>query len=170
MLEESDMKLYVIRHAEPAVTGVFLGCRNDVPLKAEPPVFNLDVEVVYVSPLQRARQTAESFSVPKIIKEDLREIDFGEWGGLGWDDIEKKWPELAAEKSRNWFGADPPGGEPWNDFVTRIRGVLQEILQDPRPKAIVAHGAVNAVIGGILGGLDPVHFKQIYAQVSEFEV
>lgn len=164
------MKLYVIRHAEPAVTGVFLGCKNDVPLKAAPPPFDLDVEVVYVSPLQRARQTAEGLKAPKIIKEDLREIDFGEWGGLSWDDIDQRWPEIADHQSRNWFGVSPPGGETWDGFVTRIRAVLKEILEDPRPKAIVAHGAVNAVIGGTLGGLDPVHFKQAYAEVSEFDV
>lgn len=163
------MKLYVIRHAEPAVTGVFLGCQNDVPLKSGPPAFDLDVEVVYVSPMQRARQTAETFTVPKIIKDDLREIDFGEWGGLSWDEIETRWPELT-HQGRNWFGISPPGGETWDGFVERIQSVLKEILSDPRPKAIVAHGAVNAVIGTTLGGRDPFHFKQQYAEVSEFEV
>lgn len=152
------------------MTGVFLGCKNDVPLKATPPPFDLDVDVVYVSPMQRARQTAESVNAPKIVIDDLREIDFGSWGGLSWEDIEEQWPDLTARKSRNWFGVTPPGGEPWDAFVARIRGALSEILKDQRPKAIVAHGAVNAVIGGTLGGLDPIHFKQKYAEVSEFDV
>lgn len=164
------MKLYLVRHAEPAVTGVFLGCKNDVPLKGTAPNFNFNVDVVYVSPMQRARQTAEAVSAPKIIVDDLREIDFGEWGGMSWEDIEEQWPEIAARKSRNWFGVTPPGGEPWDDFVSRVRSALSEILKDNRTKAIVAHGAVNAVIGGTLGGLDPVHFKQKYAEVSEFDV
>lgn len=152
------------------MTGVFLGCKNDVPLKATPPPFDLDVDVVYVSPMQRARQTAESVNAPKVVVDDLREIDFGSWGGLSWEDIEAQWPELAAGKLRNWFGVTPPDGEPWDDFVARVRRALDEILKDGRPKAIVAHGAVNAVIGGTLGGLDPIHFKQKYAEVSEFDV
>ncbi len=163
------MKLYLIRHAEPAVTGVFLGCRNDIPLRNGAPEFPIDVEVVYVSPLRRALQTAEAIVAPRVVIEDLREIDFGEWGGLSWPEIEKRWPELVAGRMRNWFGVSPPGGEPWSGFVDRVRGALNVILKDERPKAIVAHGAVNAVIGGLLDGGDPSQFKQGYAEVTEFD-
>ncbi len=163
-------KLYLIRHAEPTVTGVFHGCRNDVPLREAAPKFDLAVEVVYVSPMQRARQTAANFTVPQIVLDELREIDFGEWGGLGWDEIERRWPELTRDLHRNWFGVSPPGGESWAEFTARVARVLQTVLADPRPKAIVAHGAVNAVAAGLLRGGDPSHFKQHYAQVSEFEV
>jgi broad specificity phosphatase PhoE len=162
-------KLYLIRHAEPTVTGVFHGCRNDVPLRDAPPTFDLPVEVVYVSPMQRARQTAANFTVPQIVLEELREIDFGQWGGLGWDEIEQRWPELTRGLNRNWFGVSPPGGESWADFTSRVARVLKVVLADPRPKAIVAHGAVNAVAAGLLRGGDPSQFKQHYAQVSEFE-
>lgn len=163
------MKLYVVRHAEPAVTGVFLGGRNDVPLRGAPPQFDFEVDVVYVSPMQRAQQTAESIVAPKITVEGLREIDFGEWGGLNWDQIEARWPERRA-LNRNWFGHSPDGGERWEDFVARVTGALEEILRDPRRKAIVAHGAVNAVIGSRLGGADASRFKQKYAEVSCFEL
>lgn len=162
------MKLYLIRHAEPAVTGVFLGCRNDVPLKGDAPAFDLPVDVVYVSPMTRARQTAEGFSAPKVVVPDLREIDFGEWGGLPWEDIERRWPIMRGH--RNWFGMTPEGGEQWEDFVLRVRGAVRGILTDRRPKAVVAHGAVNAVIAGELGGVDPRHFKQRYGEVTEFEL
>lgn len=164
------MKLFLIRHAEPVLTGVFLGCKNDPPLKSPPADLNLPVEVVYVSPLTRALQTAAGLTAPKIVVPDLREIDFGEWGGLNWDEIEQRWPDMAARGYRDWFGMTPPGGEPWEVFSHRVRGALGEILKDPRSKAIVAHGAVNAVIGGELGGVDPRKFKQTYGQVTEFEV
>lgn len=162
-------KLYVVRHAEPAVTGVFLGSRNDVPLKGQPPRFDFIVDVVYVSPLQRARQTAEAIDVPKIVIDDLREIDFGEWGGLSWEEIESRWPETIA-KNRSWFGTSPPGGEPWEDFVARVEGALRGVLRDPRRKAIVAHGAVNAVIGAALSGRSPALCRQQYAEVASFDI
>ncbi len=164
------MKLYLVRHAEPALTGVFLGCRNDVPLRAAPPRFDFQVDVVYVSPMQRAQQTASTIDAEKITLDDLREIDFGEWGGLGWPEIERRWPELVAGRNRNWFGIDPPGGERWADFTGRLAAVLQQILKDPRDKAIVAHGAVNAVLGGLLGHGDPSAFKQHYGEVGEFRL
>lgn len=155
------------------MTGVFLGGRNDVPLKAEPPLFEVTVDVVYVSPMARARQTADAIPAPKVVIEDLREIDFGEWGGLNWDQIEARWPETLALK-RNWFGHDPAGGETWAAFTARVTGALDGVLADPRPKAIVAHGAVNAVLGGYLsskagGEFEPSLFKQKYAQVDRFE-
>jgi broad specificity phosphatase PhoE len=162
-------KLYLVRHAEPAITGVFLGSRNDVPLKGAPPRFDFAVDVVYVSPLARARQTAEGIDAPKVVIDDLREIDFGEWGGLSWDQIEARWPEALAY-GRNWFGTSPPGGEPWEAFVARVEGALRRILQDPRPKAIVAHGAVNAVIGAALSGRHPGKCRQAYAEVASFDV
>lgn len=162
-------KLYVVRHAEPAITGVFLGSRNDVPLKGPPPRFAFEVDVVYVSPLQRARQTAEGINAPKIVVEDLREIDFGDWGGLSWEEIEARWPEAIALR-RDWFGTSPPGGEPWEIFVARVTGALEIVLRDPRRKAIVAHGAVNAVIGATLTGRAPAGWRQTYGQVTSFDI
>jgi broad specificity phosphatase PhoE len=161
--------LYVVRHAEPAVTGVFLGSRNDVPLKGAPPRFHFDVEVVYVSPLLRARQTAAGILAPQVVIDDLREIDFGEWGGLSWEEIETRWPETLANK-RSWFGTSPPGGESWPAFVARVEGALKTVLKDPRPKAIVAHGAVNAVIGAALSGRSPALCRQRYAEVASFDI
>jgi broad specificity phosphatase PhoE len=160
--------LYLIRHAEPTLTGVFLGGKNDVPLKAAPPSFDLPVEIAYVSPMLRARQTAAGLAAPQIVVEQLREIDFGDWGGLNWDQIEARWPE-ARSLGRNWFGHDPHGGETWAAFTARVIGALEGILKDPRPKAIVAHGAVNAVLGGHLGQGEPSRFKQKYAQVDRFQ-
>jgi broad specificity phosphatase PhoE len=164
------LKLFLIRHAEPVLTGVFLGCKNDSPLKHPPADLDLPVEIAYVSPLTRALQTSAGLASPKIVVPDLREIDFGEWGGLNWDEIEHRWPDMAARGHRDWFGMTPPGGEPWEEFSHRVRTALGEILKDPRPKAIVAHGAVNAVIGGELGAIDPRKFKQTYGQVTEFEL
>lgn len=162
-------KVYLIRHAEPAVTGVFLGSRNDVPLKGPPPRFDLAVDVVYVSPLRRARQTAEGIPAPRIIVEDLREIDFGEWGGLCWEEIERRWPETVA-LGRDWFGTSPPGGESWDAFVARVHGALRTVLRDSRRKAIVAHGAVNAVIAAALTGSAPGNCRQNYGEVASFDV
>src|ERR1700754_4716032 len=52
------------------------------------------VDSVYSSDLQRARQTAEAisaeFSVPLQMRRGLREISFGEWESLSWDEIEER--------------------------------------------------------------------------------
>lgn len=160
------MKLYLIRHAEPVTTGVYLGCKNDPPLKAAPPALGIEVPIVYVSPLLRARETAEAIDAPKVVIDDLREIDFGEWSGRPHEEVRRIWnlPD------GNWFGMDPPGGERWGDFVSRVQGALATILKDRRYKAIVAHGAVNSVIAAALGTPNATKFKQKYAEIREFDL
>ena len=83
-------KLFLVRHAEPEVTGVLLG-RSDPPLseggRAAAAELRLSVEIVYSSPLRRALETAEALAlreksrtggteVPRRLKPAPRGADF----------------------------------------------------------------------------------------------
>src|SRR5262245_65287733 len=88
--------IYLIRHEEPEMRGRFIG-RTDPPLTpagleaAAAKLAGLEVAAIYASPLRRARQTAEAIGGPApIILPDLAEIDFGEWEGLTWQEIDRK--------------------------------------------------------------------------------
>src|SRR5688500_109239 len=109
-------KVFLVRHAEPAVTGVMLG-QCDPPLSDDgrlaAAALKLPVSVAYSSPLLRARETAEALDVPVEVLDDLAEISYGEWDGKAWSEIERSDPELAARKLRNWKGTTPPGAEAW---------------------------------------------------------
>ncbi len=112
--------IYLIRHEEPELRGRFIG-RTDPPLTAQgcdaaaSKLSALDVKAVYVSPLRRARQTAQAIAcaTPHIVLPQLAEIDFGEWEGLSWSEIEDRWPGAAVRKIEDWLGVPPPGGESW---------------------------------------------------------
>ena len=56
----------------------------------------VNVAAVYVSPLRRARQTAEAIAcaTPRIVLPQLAEIDFGEWEGLTYDAAATRTPAL----------------------------------------------------------------------------
>ena len=47
------------------------------------------------SPLRRAQQTAlplaSRCATPPIVRSELREVDFGDWTGLGWDEVRARY-------------------------------------------------------------------------------
>ena len=165
--------IYLIRHEEPELRGRFIG-RTDPPLTAlgrdaaTTKLCAVDVKAVYVSPLRRARQTAEAIecATPHIVLPQLAEIDFGEWEGLSWDEVEDRWPGAAVRKIEDWLGVAPPGGENWPDFSARIETALQQVLAGPMPAAIVAHMVVNAALAQRLTGADPKCFRQQYGEIT----
>src|SRR5262249_1059859 len=142
--------LFLVRHAEPVVSGVMLG-QCDPPLsdrgreQAATLLRNVKLAIVSTSPLRRAFETAELLpqGAPIKVIDELKELRHGEWDGRPWDEIERLYPEIATRKLRDWRATTPPGGERWDDFVARVHRALEQIQQGPRPAAIVAHAAVN---------------------------
>ena len=166
-------KLYLVRHAEPALTGVILG-RCDPPLsdagKRDAGAIALpDVVVVYTSELRRARDTALAIGIaPVIVDPDLNEISYGQWDGRTWSDIEQMFPVQAKAKLACWTAVTPPGGEEWADFELRISRALARIQAGSFPAAVVAHITVHAQIAYCLSGSDPSQFTQEYCEVLTY--
>jgi broad specificity phosphatase PhoE len=164
--------ILLIRHEEPELRGRFIG-RTDPSLSpagrqaAAAKLSDVDVKAIYVSPLRRARETAAAIrcGVEPVVIDDLAEIDFGEWEGLTWQEIEQRWPNAACRKIEDWLGVTPPGGECWSDFDARIGRALARIHPGPKPAAIVAHMAVNAALAARLAGADPKRFHQKYGDI-----
>ncbi len=156
--------LFLVRHAEPAITGVLLGAL-DPPLseagrkQAASLLSGVAPAVVYSSPLRRALETAQLIArgAPIEILDDLREISHGEWDGLTWSEIETRDPALAARKLADWRGVTAPQGEPWNEFADRVTRAFELIRKGPRPAAIVAHAAVNQLLGSVDQSYGDVH-------------
>jgi broad specificity phosphatase PhoE len=160
--------LLLIRHAEPALRGVFLG-RTDPPLSARgrEQAAALDVPEhfrVYCSPLRRAVETAEFLQRPVTVLPGLAEIDYGPWDGLSWAQIEASYPEHAARKLEDWLGYCVPGAEAWSVFAARV---LADLPQGG-DFAIIAHLGVNSVIHQSIRGESPLHFQQEYCQVMRY--
>src|SRR5207302_1046368 len=103
---DSDMAtICLIRHCEPELRGVFLG-QMDSPLSkagkghAEKALSEMEVAIVWCSPLLRARQTAECIaSAQRTVLAELSEIHYGEWTGRSWAEIEANWSGTARMKS-----------------------------------------------------------------------
>ncbi len=139
-----------IRHSSLAVPrGVCYGFSNiDVSYnfnrEAENLVRNLNgftPSLVISSPLQRCVKLAvHAFDVHPHINQDLKEVNYGDWEG-------KTWEEINVEGDNLWMYANinnqPPNGESFTDLRDRVVGQLDEILNAPEEKiAVVCHGGV----------------------------
>ena len=162
--------VHLIRHGRPVLTGVMLGQVDSAlaPQSIEPS--GLDVRMVFTSPLQRASQTAAMLfpHVQAIVVPQLAEITLGEWDGLAWNQIEARWPALAASKLANWYGIRAPGGEAWSEFEERVRVAWNVIVNAAKPCAVIAHAAVNHVLYRFATGAEPAK-QQGYCEVISVE-
>jgi broad specificity phosphatase PhoE len=104
------------------------------------------IEALYSSPLQRTRETAEILAerldLPIQYREDLLELDFGEWTGLTFDAVraDERWPAWSNCRSI----ATVPGGESMRQVQERIVSALFDLRQNHRDGAVlvVSHGDV----------------------------
>jgi probable phosphoglycerate mutase len=108
------------------------------------------------STLSRASETAEAIGqgigLPVEPDPRLMEIGAGEWEGHTHDELE----EIDAERYRAWRSAEtdvrPPGGEPLDDAIARIRELLAELGRGPGPWPIVlvSHGGIIRILANVL--------------------
>ncbi|MBV9863357.1 MAG: histidine phosphatase family protein [Alphaproteobacteria bacterium] len=104
------------------------------------------IDALYASPLQRTRESAEIVSqrlgLPILDREDLIELDFGDWTGATFDAIRANahWPRWNTQRSL----ATVPGGETMRRVQQRAVDALLE-LHEAHPEetlVIVSHGDV----------------------------
>ena len=111
-------------------------------------VGNDEVQAIYSSDLVRARTTAAPLAartgLSVQVDSGLRERGFGEFEGLGFAQIEQRWPEQCAR----WRRRDPDfgarGGEVLREFRERVVAAVTRMAQAHRGQsiALVTHGGV----------------------------
>ena len=144
------MRALLIRHGQTPgnAEGRYIG-RTDEPLSAEGRAAAARVKpdfsprLVYVSPLKRARETAELLfpSAEQLVLPGLREMDFGDFEGrsaaeLGSDPAYRAWVD-------GWCLASCPNGEDRLSFQRRAVAAFVEALREAEdPAVFVVHGGV----------------------------
>ncbi len=159
-------RLYLIRHGEvePAYHRVF-GGRIDMELsplgheqvrsiarflKAAPP------DTLYASPMRRVRQTlaplAEETGLQPVLMEGLREVDFGAWTGLSWDEVLKRHGVSAFSWLHQLDDGTIERAETVRAFRERVECSLDQILAEAPGKtvAVICHGGVIRMLLSIL--------------------
>jgi alpha-ribazole phosphatase/probable phosphoglycerate mutase len=162
------MRMILLRHGEPEASArgrcygeLDVGLSDEgraqaASLRIEP------VEAVYCSPRRRALETA------RIVKPDmdpridpaLREIDFGRFEGLSYDEAAALDPELYAKWMSSPTEVTFPGGESWPILRDRVRQFAARIRKLHDKVLIVAHGGpLRALLAEALGLPDAHIFR-----------
>jgi broad specificity phosphatase PhoE len=172
---DTQVELILLRHGEPdwtpasgpSVTDAALTERGRLQAEAAAArLADVGIDAVYVSPLRRARETAEPLAkvtglVPEVV-DGLAEIGIA-LAGLSQTEVDTYFRQATRRRlGEHWSGW--PGGESFRNFHARVTGTLASLLArhaitresedeftvwtlPPRREriAIVAHGGTNAV-------------------------
>ena len=170
-------RVYLVRHGQTAwnVGEIFRG-RADIPLDetgkgevhlAGETLKDETLHAVYTSPLSRSMETAENIAkfhdIAVTPLDAIIDISYGEWEGLGNQEVQQKYPELhtlwLSEPHKVLF----PGGESLDEVRSRTMAAMEDLLVKHQDEnfALVAHRVPNKVICCALLGLDNSHFWRI---------
>jgi broad specificity phosphatase PhoE len=151
----------LIRHAAHVELGRILsGRRRDVALSREGleqarivgDLLGVEpIAAVYASPRERAYYTAREIAEPHELKvevvDDLDEIDFGDWTGKGFSELEgdPHWTEWNEARAT----ACPPNGESMAEAVARTANLLAALAAEHRGATIACVSHCDIIRGAI---------------------
>lgn len=144
------MEFALIRHTRCDIPAGTCYGQLDIPLASSA---TLDIEhtlsrippvdLVFSSPSQRCHFLAQALArrdaCEVLIRPDLRELSFGAWEGLRWNDIPREVSDAWAADA--WNNA-PPEGESEHQLWQRVARVTDELMRLDEVKriAVVSHG------------------------------
>lgn len=155
-------RLYLLRHGQVADghTHLYHG-NNDIELspqgikqleEAAGQLREVELAGVYASDLTRAAQGAAIICRGRNIKPqtfpEFREIHFGLWEGLSFQEIAELYPEDLQARFRDLPNFRIPGGESLMDLKARALPALKRLVEEHHEQAflLVAHAGINRVI------------------------
>jgi alpha-ribazole phosphatase len=110
---------------------------------------------LFTSDLRRAadsaRLLATRFGAAAETDQRLRELSFGEWEGLSWEEIHRRDRRRLASWGERWWEVAPPGGEGFDELTRRVLAWFRELSAEDDVVMAVAHGgSVRALLAALL--------------------
>ena len=187
----SVLRIYVLRHGEPADTGMFYG-HHDVALsdrgrrQVVEQVAALErerIDAIYASDLVRAQDGARALAQPRglevRIEPALREMHLGQLECLSHTEAARRHPELAGRSYLDMLDFRMPGGgESVRDLAARVYRSVDAIVREhcePAARTILlyAHNTVNRVLLARAAGLGAPgygRFAQRYGAINRIDL
>ena len=113
-------------------------------------------DAIYASPMKRVQQTfapsRKHHPAKAVVMPGLREIDFGDWTGFGWDAVREKFGIQPYEWLDKIELGVVPNGESTVHFRKRVELCLRRAIRENRGKtvAIFCHGGVIRMMLALL--------------------
>jgi probable phosphoglycerate mutase len=154
--------IYLLRHGRIQNSGEqrrYIG-QLDVPLDPEgirqaerlrERLAPVEFQKIFCSDLERSRETARILAGANagevVVCPELREIHLGEWEGMSFAEVVRRFPEKFEARGRDIAYYRIRGGESFADCSQRVLPAYQKIVAETDgPVAIVGHAGVNRLI------------------------
>ena len=178
-------RLILIRHGETEwnVEGRYQG-QADPPLNQNGilqahalanKISSIHLDIIYSSPLKRARQTAEILieylEIPLILESRFMEIDQGEWQTKLRSEIESSYPDLFRQWETVPWDVTPPNGEHLTQVQERVIKAVKDIINrhPDQSVGILSHRIPIALMKLNFQKLDPDIIRTLELPNTYFE-
>lgn len=166
---EATIQFVFLRHAQAGLHGYFCG-HSDPGLSVQgreqlPTIIQSLSQTVpraiWSSDLRRAIETAEPiakhFGLGYKTSPGFREMNFGNWEGLTWKEVELQYPDDAQAWAKLFPHHRPPGGESFLELQARAVDQLEQLAEHAEPGCtlVVTHaGFIRTAVAWVLGVRD----------------
>jgi phosphoserine phosphatase len=117
---------------------------------------SVDIDLIYCSPSEPARQTAAALAAARGIPvkelDGLENVNHGLWQGLTIDDVRRKHPKVYKQWRESPDSICPPGGETLTAATERARKALEKALKKKGNLAIIAADPLAEIICAVVRG------------------
>ncbi len=170
-------RVYLVRHGQTEWNRslVFRG-RVDIPLNERghkeakaiaEALKDKKVDAIYASPLRRSIETAqpiaEFFNLEIVPVQGLIDISYGEWEGLTFDEVKKRYKDQYVKWEKRPDLVRFPKGETLDEVMERSFRAFKGIVKENPGKSIlvIPHRVVNKALLCAILGLSNSHFWEI---------
>lgn len=181
-------ELFIIRHGESKMNSdnLFCGWSDSrltdkgrmQALKAKEKLKDEDIDVIISSDLKRCYETAEIINKDRhldiIYDNNLRELNFGVWEGLRYDEIREQFPDKIRKWEIDYLNFKVPKGESLKEMYLRGNSAIEEIIQKYKNKKIliISHsGIIRSILSKqICGDINCYwKFKIFHCSINRIE-
>jgi broad specificity phosphatase PhoE len=157
-----DMELSPLGHEQAAMLAKYLKPRK--------------FDAIYASPMKRVQLTMapllEGRTNTPVVLDGLREVNFGVWTGLSWEEVKAKHNVSAFQWLHQLESGSIAEAESGREFRARVEPCVEQILRECAGKtvAVACHGGVIRMALSILLKLplpDMAGFEIDYASVTQ---
>lgn len=134
--DENLLKTYSTKSAQLTEEG-----RNQIK-RIRPFVETLPFDKVYISPLDRTRDTASILGVEGEIEKKIQEVDFGDFEGKTYEELEEMYPKEVKLWNEDIINYITPEGESLRLAYDRVTSFLEELVKKDEDVLLVCHAGV----------------------------
>ena len=171
------LRIHFLRHGQTALSkdNLFCGSGSDPGLteagKEMAKQFgeaykSMEWKAIYASPLRRTHETAEpllsALNTQLIIREGLKEINYGKWEGMSVKEVDSKYHDEYLKWKADPAWNSPTGGEQAIKISQRATAVVEEIVNkfSQGNVLVVSHKATIRITICSLLGIDVGRFRE----------